>query len=492
MKISTPATDTTVHNHSAWIDPATGKQIVSRTDPWSHQVEGLSWLYEHPQAMLYWGMGCGKSKTVVDYLVNCRHPLTIILCPLSVIPVWSYQFETHAAGSVRVLSLQKGTVTKRMEIAARAVRIAQAKGEQLVLVMNYESAWRNPMGKFLLGLSRSKLNCVILDESHRVKSPRGRAALFVSKLAEGVKNRICLSGTPLPHSPLDIFSQWRFLDRREFGWNFHKFKMRYAVMGGYEGKQVVAFRNLDEMNKKIYKLAHRVKKEDALDLPEYQDIDRTFELSPAALKSYKDLEKYLVAEVSGGLVTASNAMTKLLRLQQITSGFVRVEGRDDFDELQEVDYGKRDTLRDILEDLPRDEPVVVFCRFTRDVRAVQEVSVELGRTAFELSGHKNMLKEWQDGGAAILAVQIQAGKEGVDMTRAAYAIYYSLGFSLGDYQQSRDRLHRPGQHRNVSYIHILAEGTVDMKVMRALKKKASVVRSVLDDLGEDDKELSNG
>jgi SNF2 family DNA or RNA helicase len=136
-------------------------------------------------------------------------------------------------------------------------------------------------------------------------------------------------------------------------------------------------------------------------------------------------------------------------------------------------------LRDVFEDIAPDEPLVVFCRFHKDLEAVSRVADERGRRSLELSGRMDDLKRWQAGEAPVLAVQIDSGGVGIDLTRARYSIYYSLGFSLGSYEQSLARIHRPGQTRPVEYIHLLAEGTVDEKVMAALSQRANVVNAVL-------------
>jgi SNF2 family DNA or RNA helicase len=148
----------------------------------------------------------------------------------------------------------------------------------------------------------------------------------------------------------------------------------------------------------------------------------------------------------------------------------------------QIDSAKMNLLRDVFEDLDPQEPLVVFCRFHRDLEAVNRVADETGRRSLELSGRTDELKRWQAGEAPVLAAQIDSGGLGVDLTRARYAIYYSLGFSLGSYEQSLARIHRPGQTRPVEYIHLVAEGTVDEKVMAALARRADVVNTVLQQL----------
>jgi SNF2 family DNA or RNA helicase len=167
---------------------------------------------------------------------------------------------------------------------------------------------------------------------------------------------------------------------------------------------------------------------------------------------------------------------KLLRLRQITSGFV---GTDDG--IKEVlDEGKTALLTELLQDLPSDVPVVVFGLFRWDLDQIHEAAKRAHRTSAELSGRRKELETWQaPDGPPILAAQLASGGVGIDLTRAAYAIYFSVGFNLGEYQQSLARVHRPGQTRPVTYIHLLTKDTVDEKVHWALEHRQNVIETVL-------------
>jgi SNF2 family DNA or RNA helicase len=214
---------------------------------------------------------------------------------------------------------------------------------------------------------------------------------------------------------------------------------------------------------------------DVLDLPPETHVTYHCELSPDARRIYRDLEEDFVAQVREGVVTAANAMVKLLRLQQVTGGVVPT----DDGAVHRVDCAKRQLLADTFEDIGADEPAVVFCRFHADLDAVHEAAKSAGLESLELSGRRDELKAWQDGQAPVLAVQISAGGVGVDLTRARFSIYYSLSFSLGEYDQALSRVHRPGQTRPVEHIHLVAKNTVDAKILRALEKRAEVVQSIL-------------
>jgi SNF2 family DNA or RNA helicase len=343
--------------------------------------------------------------------------------------------------------------------------------------VNYEAAWHEPLATLLM---QSVPGAIILDEAHKIKAPGGKASRFLSRLGKLSRRRLALTGTPLPHSPLDCYALYRFLDPQIFGYSFVRFRSRYAVMGGFNNHEVKGWTNLEELHSKMYAIACRVRSEDVLDLPDTLDETLTFELSPRARKIYRDLEKDLVAEIESGQVTASNAMVKVMRLQQLTGGWLSPDDPDGRPE--QVDTGKAELLKELIEGMGR-EQVVVFCRFHRDLDSIHAVCKSLGVESTELSGRKNELSVWEQRKAQVLAVQLQSGGLGIDLSQSRYCVYFSHGWSLGDYTQSRARVHRPGQTRNVTYYHLCAAKTVDEKVMKALEKRADLVRFVVDDLG---------
>jgi SNF2 family DNA or RNA helicase len=287
--------------------------------------------------------------------------------------------------------------------------------------------------------------------------------------------KMCLTGTPMPHSPLDIFSQYRFLDPGIFGTSYWRFKRRYAVLGGYMDKQVVGFDNQDELHEKVYSIAYRVTKEEALDLPDEVYVRRESFMAEDAAAIYEDIEKNFYAEVEAGEVTAANALVQLLRLQQLTSGHVGLDGGGH----KWVSDHKRRLLEDVMQDV--NGPCVVFCRFTPDLAAVREAAKKLERAYGEVSGARKDLSSdaTMPEEIDVMGVQIQSGGVGIDLTRASVVIDYSVGFSLGDYLQSRSRVHRPGQTRKVTYIQLVTPGTVDEKVYAALAAREDVVESIL-------------
>jgi len=148
----------------------------------------------------------------------------------------------------------------------------------------------------------------------------------------------------------------------------------------------------------------------------------------------------------------------------------------------EVGTEKRSLLADTIEDVPSSEKVVVFCRFTHDLDSVRHVAHAQGRTYGELSGRRrDGLTEdaTMNPEVDVIGVQIQSGGVGIDLTAARYCVFYSVGFSLGDYDQALRRVHRPGQERPVTYYHLTCEDTIDELVYDALEKRKDLVEYVL-------------
>ena len=379
---------------------------------------------------------------------------------------------------------QPGERIQTPEIQERAGHEPNRTGEIPDQVFNIETETGN---YFAAGL--------LVHNSQRLKTPDGKASLWVSKLAERIEQRIALTGTPMPNSPLDVFAQFRALDKSVYGTSFHAFKDRFAEFDEImipvrstrtrdgrptapQLRKVQKFKqmkNESELNELFYQIAFRVTAEDALDLPDTTKRYIEFNLGPKAQRIYDELHAEFQSEVQEGVITnAANALSRLLRLQQITSGFAAT----DQGEIQ-VDDAKEKALEEMLDGIGRREPAVVFARFRPDLNLIHRVAERLGRQSYEISGAAKQLTEWKEEGG-VLAVQIQAGGLGLDLTEARYCIYYSMGFSLGDYQQSMARLHRPGQERKVEYVHLIAAGTVDTDIMRALDKKERVILHILE------------
>jgi len=445
---------------------------------WDHQRRAVTFALNSRAFYAALDMGCGKTAVAIHTAILSGAKRILVTCPLGVVPVWPAEFRKHTDEQALIVPLHTGSVKSKMQRADAAFK-ASKPDDRVVLVINHESLWREPFGEWAL---KQKFDIIVSDEHHKSKSPGGRFSMFLAKLAKSAKKRLALSGTPLSHSPLDAYGQWRFLDTGVFGSNFTRFRSKFAIMGGFGNYQVVGWQNSEEFQRRYELISYTVKSDDVQDLPETQHIPIPVELGKAEIDLYRQLNTELVAEVQAGTVTAQNALTKLLRLAQVTGGAV---GTDDH-QLQVVGTSKRDALYDLVEAIPAHESIVVFTRFIADIESVKHVAAECKRQCFEITGSAKQLDEWkaciaQTGKKPmpIIAVNIQSGGLGIDLTMSHIAIYYSLGYSLGDYTQSLKRTHRPGQTRRVLYYHLLASGTVDEEIMRALEEKKDVIETMI-------------
>jgi SNF2 family DNA or RNA helicase len=443
-------------------------------------------------------MGTGKSMTAIGLMEHNDARLVLIACPKSVLTVWPREFQKHAREDWEVfVPPSKATVQKRAAAVVQAIDRAAVLKRRLAVLVNYDAVWRTEMHGALM----REWDYVVCDESHRIKKPDGRASKTMHMIGVLAKRKLCLTGTPMPHSPADVFAQYRFLDPGIFGTKLTTFRNQFCVMGGYQGKNVVGYQNQDELQRRVGRIAYFCKASEVLDLPEYQHVTRTFEMDTKALKAYQTLEQDFILGVKDGTVTPKNALVKLLRLRQTTSGVLRDDDGTD----HVISEERKNTLADVLDDLAVDEPVVVFCAFKHDLANVRAVAEQQGRRYGEISGSvgtghaeygiydhtepDESLRGTMRRDLDIVGVQIQSGGVGIDLTRAAYAVYYSIDFSLGNFDQSLARVHRPGQTRSTTYVHIVAERpaapgadatTIDGNVYSALMNRRNVVETLIE------------
>lgn len=460
---------------------------------WPHQRAAVEQLAPLKRGMLFMDMGTGKSRTALALIERWQCARVLILAPKSVVTVWPKEFSKAGFTSWRVCALSTGTVRDRADAMKTQALCAEVEGQPFCAVLNYDAVIHGDMPQALKGIA---WDCIVLDEAHRLKASRGKQQKVVLDIVAqrgAVPHRLGLTGTPMPHSPLDVFAPFRIVNPNVFGWHYKPFEERHTVYSperkrkdGQKFREILGYQHLDDLQARMAPHVYRVTSDEVLDLPDAVDVERYCLLEPKARRVYNDLEADLRAQIGAGEVTAANALSKLLRLAQVANGFASVvDGETYLSALQIIGSEKADLLREVLEDLPHDEPVVVFGRFHHDLDVIHEVAQGLKRRSCELSGRRNDLEPWQapNGSPQVLAVQLKAGGLGVDLTRSRYQVYFALDYSLGDYLQTRKRIHRPGQTRNVTYIHLIAAGTVDERVYAALAARQEVVNSVLDGLG---------
>ena len=457
---------------------------------WSHQPPAIQHMLDNPATLLEAWMGTGKTymtMSVIDQIQKSDAAI-LILCPATVVGVWSGQAERHFPGRFNVLPLDRkaGTTKEKERKLHAALKIQRVRGQKLIVVVNYESAILEPLKTLLL---LANWDIVICDESQRIKGHNTQIGKLAAQLHHCSKKRICLTGTPMPHGPGDIFSQYRFLDPSIFGKYWTHFTRQYAVISQHIPGKVDKWVRQDEMRQKIAKLRYHIPK-DVLVLPERQDITIECELGGAGRKAYIDMLRESILEVrrmiDGGedqtaVASAMNGGVKFLRLLQLAQGYVKTEDGDEV----VTDSSKRRELLDLLDQT--DEPVCVYGWFRHDLEIVKTCCEMLGRRYGEISGSRKDLgvASTMPDDIDVMAVQCKSGGSGIDLTRARIGIVLNTGFiSPGDYDQMMARQYRPGQTKNVVFYHLLTKGTVDTHVMKSRQQKRDVVQALIEDIGK--------
>ncbi len=465
---------------AGWDDAEPVEPMPLRTKPFQHQVAGFNVAMNIPASGLFMEQGTGKTLTAIAVagrrFLRGEVRKLLVVAPSSVVPVWPKEFAIHAGFPHEVKALE-GPVAKRK--AALAEWPAD-EGRLQVAVTNYEATWR-----FEADLAKWRPDMIVCDESQRIKTPGARQSKAMHRLGQRAMYRMVLTGTPVTQGPLDFYSQYKFLDQSIFGRSYYAFRARYAIMGGFENRQVVGFRKLPELIRKAHAIAFRVTKAEALDLPPVVEQELYCDLEPKATRLYKQIQKESVAELEGErTVTAANVLTRLLRLSQVTGGFLG----DDEGDLSQVSTAKMELFAEALDDiLGAGKKVVVFARFVPEIRAIRKYLEGSGIDYAWIAGEVKqaergeMVRRFQeDGSCRVFIAQIQTAGLGITLHAADTAIFYSLDYSYANLDQAMARLHRIGQVNKVTNIFLLARGTVDEKVRRILAGKQDVARAVVD------------
>lgn len=447
--------------------------IQSKRVPWVHQQQGFDYAFGNPGAALFMGVGSGKTKVTVDTVANSGHQRGLIITLKNVIDdgVWGREFEKNSIIPYTVVSLNKGSTLDKIEIIK-----SNYKRLHVVFEITYQTMIRPEMRDLLYKLSWDFL---VLDEGHMVKSSNSSMNKTSCTLGRRAAQRFLLTGTPMPNGAQDVYGLFKFIDPRVFGTRKQDFEDRYCVMGGFNGTQVVGYRNMEELHDKIAKNSFYVRTRDVLDLPPEMDLYRVSELEPAVQKIYKTLKKESVVNVPNkGTITASNSLVLQTRLSQIVGGFATLDDGQIF----RMSNAKLGSYKDLLDSLlvenllPR---IITFCRYTEEIKATKAILGCYGSVG-ELSGRRSDLLEWQKGGLLHLVIQEEAGNAGIDLTPSSNVIFYSKTFSLGNHEQCRGRFVRTGQNSPVTFFHMQTLNTIDRVVDQALSDKSDMVRALED------------
>ena len=399
----------------------------------------------------------------------------LIVAPLSILGVWEQEFEKFANFGYE-LKVLKGTLANKKKQLCEFADDEKLK----IAVVNYESAWR--MKDELLKFGAE---LIIADEGHKLKDNRSSQSKGMHELGDFARYKLLLTGTVITNKEIDIFSQYRYLDKSIFGDSFYKWRNYYFTMGGY-GLHTPIFKKAltDDFQKRFMSIAYRVRKDECLDLPPITEEVIPVELEPAAQKIYKQLEDEMFAKFDDDKeLTVTNVLTKILRLSQATGGYLP----DDDKNYSTVSTAKMEALIDIVDTaMQEDKKLVIIARFNRELDAIEDMlalkKIKYSVIRGEVKDRDTQVKEFQENPECKVFVgQIATCGLGITLTAASTMVFYSLDYSMANFEQCKSRIHRAGQTNNCHYIYLVGKNTVDRKVLRALRNKIDLAKSLVDD-----------
>tara|TARA_R100000700_G_C3177817_1_gene153182 strand:+ start:2168 stop:3733 length:1566 start_codon:yes stop_codon:yes gene_type:complete len=454
------------------------------TKPFEHQRRAFYMSRDKSNFALLMEQGTGKTKIIIDtaaYLyANSKITALVIIAPNGVhrnwlrneipfhLPEWCPRKAVYYSASMRKKEMEEWADMQKSSDSLK------------IFSFNVEGFVSKKAQGLITTIMRSENVLLVVDESSRIKRPGAKRTKFITQIGKEAKYRRILTGTPVTKGPEDVYSQFKFLDPYILGYeSFYSFRARYCVMGGYENKQIIAYNNIDELTKSIEGHSYRVLKKDCLDLPDKIYQRAYVDLSDAQRRLYNTMKDDWVADYQEDTIEAPEAITRLLRLQQITCGWFPSDEPVPIDEKNP----RLELLKELLSDI--DGKVIIWARFRADLRAIES---ELGELAVAYHGgvsnddRAHAVDAFQnDPKIKYFVGQPQSGGIGLTLTAASYAIYYSNSFDLEVRLQSEDRCHRIGTTNNVTYIDIEANRTIDKKIIKALRDKKSLADMVTKD-----------
>jgi len=463
--------------------------------PMKHQQVSLDHAINMDEYGLFYEQGLGKTFTTINlataWRMNNQINAVVVVCPSSIKLVWEDELEDHCPIDHQVHAMMAGKYKK-------VDKFLEEPNDFKWLIVGVEALSQGGaidyMKKFLM-----THNCLmVIDESSTIKTPnktRTDRCIDAGLLA---KKRMILSGTSITQGIEDLYTQLRFLNPDIIGFNsFFTFRANYCVtmtqeVGFKNGRpitvqKIIGYQNEDELIKSISPYVTRVEKVDALDLPEKVYQKRYVEMSKQQLKVYTEMKQELFMEVGGQEYEVTTVLEQMLRLQQITGGFYPFDDGEKI--IAEPIPGKNAKIEELKKVMEETQgKVVIWCMFRHEIEAVAEALRKMEIKTVQFHGgcddteKKFAVHSFRKDPEVKVFLATKAAARGLTLIEASTSIYYSVGYSLEDYEQSQDRIHRIGQTDPCTYIHLICPRTIDVKALIALRDKKNVAQIVYDSL----------
>ena len=466
-----------------------------KTKPYKHQLTALEKSWDKDEFAYFMEMGTGKSKVLIDNIAMLydkgKINSALIIAPKGVYRNWySQEIPNHIPSHINyksVLWTASNSKTKDKEYQT----LFNVDYDLHILVMNVEAFSTKRGQEFAIKFLRAHKALMAIDESTTIKTPTAKRTKAITVMAPMARYRRILTGSPVTKSPLDLFSQCRFLNEHLLGFgSYYAFRQRYAHMvnrnfGGRQVQIVGSYQRLDELSDNLKPFSYRVLKEDCLDLPDKIYMKRYVELTPEQQDHYKSMKSLALTALKGKTVSAPHILTQMMRLHQITCGHVKLDNG----KTEDIKNNRITELMNVLEEV--EGKVIIWANYIYDIeKIVKEIIKKYGEEsvvdyygAIDSETRQKNIVEFQNPRSAVrfFVGNPQTGGYGITLTSANTVVYYSNGYDLEKRLQSEDRAHRIGQKKSVTYVDLMTEKTVDEKIVKALRKKIDIASEILNE-----------
>ncbi len=468
-------------------------QFKYKTKPYAHQEDALQKSHDKKNFAYFMEMGCGKSKVLIDNIYwlwqQKEIDTAIVVAPKGVYMNWkNNEIPIHLPDDIDAdIYLWKASSTKNEK---KKLSEGVTKRDKFrILLMNVESFVTKKAPVFLESFTHRSEFLLAIDESTTIKNVKAKRTKAIMKFGETAKYKRILTGSPITQSPLDLYSQCAFLNKRLLGYDsYWSFQGRFAIikqqrMGSMSFNQVVGYKNLEELTQKLKLFAHRTTKKEALDLPDKIYTTRQVELTSTQQEHYVSMKKTSVVFLEDGeMVTAPEVMTRLLRLQQLLCGYLV----SDDGETVEIANNRIKVMMEVIEEM--DGKIIIWSRFRHDIKKIKNELCKTYGSGSVVTYYGDTSQEDRDSAihnfqtnpeTRFFVSNAQTGGRGITLTAASNVIYYSNDFNLESRKQSEDRCHRIGQHKPVLYVDLVCPNTVDVHIVKSLLQKDKIATKTL-------------
>jgi len=470
-----------------------------KNKPFEHQRKYLERFWKRPVAALFADMGTGKSFMVINNIAMLydvgKINSAIVIAPKGVYRNWvDQELPKHLPEHI-ISRTALWTPSPRKAEKAELDNLWEVTEDLKILVMNVEALSTAKGMEYAKRFAMFTKCFMAIDESTTIKTPTAKRAKNVVKVGTHALYRRIMTGSPVTRSPMDLYQQCDFLSNDCLDSpSFYAFRARYAIlvekhMGSHSFKKIVGYRKLDELKEKLDRFSYRITKEECLDLPPKVFVKREVQLTKEQMKAYEEMKTLALAMFDKGLTTTVNALTQLMRLHQITCGHSKL---DDGTEIS-IPTKRTEELLSVIEETSG--KVIIWANYRHDIESIKlELQKEYGMAAvgtyygdIDEEERRRVVREFQEPESELrfFVGNPRTGGYGLTLTAASTVVYYSNSFDLEVRLQSEDRAHRIGQTKSVTYVDLMVPGTIDEKIVRALRDKIDIANEVL---GEEMKE----